>query len=457
MNSQSVLYEHERKMNVWSLYLLWGCVMGGFLFATIARIFVIESTVPLKMTLLAWTLGIMLCITVTAFNFKKSSSFFVKYLVVISLILIVLFIDLFVASKPSFTLWIWPVIISCLYFIPLFAAFTAVLNFMIFFIPFLTRFNTSDLINQNMVNHVIGFPLTSAILIALAIQARRMLLILCDREREQGEMVKNMEAIVAKAKETSGKVSESGRVLVKMVVRNETSVQDMASVAVELSSTVEEVSASLSEISEYSSRVAKAASEGGESIKEIYRQMDFIKMLVQSLAEMIRKLNLSSKKIGEVINIISSVAEQTNLLSLNAAIEAARAGDHGKGFAVVADEVRKLAENSGRASGEIASLVKVIQSEANGVSKTMEDGLASVDKGVNLIRHTGEGLEGIIELINNVARQITEISQAVKEVEKGGMQVAGTSEEQLNFTNKIADEAKNLNVFAEDLYKSLDG
>ncbi|MCL5057555.1 MAG: methyl-accepting chemotaxis protein, partial [Actinobacteria bacterium] len=129
----------------------------------------------------------------------------------------------------------------------------------------------------------------------------------------------------------------------------------------------------------------------------MYGQMDLIKNLVQKLADMIGELNESSQKIGEVIGVISMIADQTNLLALNAAIEAARAGEYGRGFAVVAEEVRKLAENSGKAAGEIAALIKKVQLEAHGVSGAMEEGIGTVDSGSEMIRDMGKNIEGIIE------------------------------------------------------------
>jgi methyl-accepting chemotaxis protein len=136
---------------------------------------------------------------------------------------------------------------------------------------------------------------------------------------------------------------------------------------------------------------------------------------VQETAKTVESLGARSDQIGAIIGTIEDIADQTNLLALNAAIEAARAGEQGRGFAVVADEVRALAERTTRATREIGEMIKAIQNETKGAVAAMEQGVSQVEMGTIEAARSGEALRDILEQINAVAMQVNQIATAAEE------------------------------------------
>ena len=153
------------------------------------------------------------------------------------------------------------------------------------------------------------------------------------------------------------------------------------------------------------------AKNGGEVVNKTVKHMNAITITVANSAKIIRELGERSKGIGEIIRVIDDIADQTNLLALNAAIEAARAGEQGRGFAVVADEVRKLAERTTIATKEIASTIRAIQAETNSAVAAMDAGIQEVDKGAGLAVQAGVQLQKIMGGARKVAEMISKISR----------------------------------------------
>jgi len=172
---------------------------------------------------------------------------------------------------------------------------------------------------------------------------------------------------------------------------------------------------------------------------------------VLSSANKIQMLGETSKQIGEIIEVIDDIAEQTNLLALNAAIEAARAGEHGKGFAVVADEVRKLAERSARATGEIAKLIKGIQDETLEAVAAMEQGTQEVASGTELTKTIGLSIDEMIESIEEVMMQIANVRSACnamaaisETVVSSVAGIAAVTQENTALTEQVAASAESV-------------
>ncbi|MHB8172191.1 MAG: methyl-accepting chemotaxis protein [Thermincolia bacterium] len=177
---------------------------------------------------------------------------------------------------------------------------------------------------------------------------------------------------------------------------------------------------------EVASETAETASKGGRAVEDTIDGMERIRATVWDSASHLKALGEKSQQIGEIVTVINKIAEQTNLLALNAAIEAARAGEQGKGFAVVADEVRKLAEGSGRAAKEISRLIESMQIGTNDAIKAMESGTREVDKGAALASEARVALEAILSGIVKTNDQVQGISAAAEEVTASGSEVVNS-------------------------------
>lgn len=189
-----------------------------------------------------------------------------------------------------------------------------------------------------------------------------------------------------------------------------------ADIVNQMANAIQDVAASSQGIAMNAAETAKVAENGGEAVTKTVEGMERIKQSVFDTANKIKELGEHSQQIGEIIQVIDEIAEQTNLLALNAAIEAARAGEHGKGFAVVADEVRKLAERSGKATKEIADLITNIQRGTDNAVKAMEVGTNEVETGAKLAHAAGQALEEIVKQVKEAVEQISSISAASEEM-----------------------------------------
>jgi methyl-accepting chemotaxis protein len=189
-----------------------------------------------------------------------------------------------------------------------------------------------------------------------------------------------------------------------------------------MSGAIEQMSTATDDISKKSSAASLLASgagdrarEGGEVVKTTVGGIRSISELVKESASVIRQLGSRSEEIGQIVEVINDIADQTNLLALNAAIEAARAGEHGRGFAVVADEVRKLADRTTKATAEIASSIKTIQVDTNAAVERFGHTAAKVDEAVGLAEKSGQVLDLICESTNQVSGTIESIAAATEQ------------------------------------------
>ena len=180
--------------------------------------------------------------------------------------------------------------------------------------------------------------------------------------------------------------------------------------------------------------------------------MQRIEEVVNKSANTVQQLGKSSEQIGEIIQVIDDIADQTNLLALNAAIEAARAGEQGRGFAVVADEVRKLAERTTKATKEIADMIKRIQKDTLDAVKSMEEGTAEVENGKLLANKAGDSLQEIVrvskqvgDLVNQVAAASEEQSSSAEVISKNIEAISAVTQESAGGTQQIAHAAEDLN------------
>jgi methyl-accepting chemotaxis protein len=246
---------------------------------------------------------------------------------------------------------------------------------------------------------------------------------------EINSLVDKIRIIITQIAQTSEQVSSSAIELQSNAEQMATGAEEVAAQAETVATAGEEMSATSGDIaqncqmaSEGSQQASAAAVSGARVVDETISVMNSIAGRVRSSAKAVESLGSRSDQIGEIVGTIEDIADQTNLLALNAAIEAARAGEQGRGFAVVADEVRALAERTTRATREISEMIKAIQLETKGAVIAMEEGVSEVAKGSEKAADSGRALEQILQQINDVNSQIHQVATAAEE------QTATTSE-----------------------------
>jgi twitching motility protein PilJ len=226
------------------------------------------------------------------------------------------------------------------------------------------------------------------------------------------------------------------------------------------SSAVEELTVSMKQVSnnaeasaEAARRALDAAEQGNRSVRDTLEGMQRIRSSVQATAKKIKSLGDRSLEISDIVKVINDITEQTNLLALNAAIEAARAGEAGRGFAVVADEVRILAEHSRTATKDISALIKSIQAETNEAVVVMEEGTKEVEVGARLADQAGKALEAISSVVRQSAELVQEISLASKQQVRGTEGVANAMQIISNITRQTSQGTRQTARTVETMVK----
>jgi methyl-accepting chemotaxis protein len=252
------------------------------------------------------------------------------------------------------------------------------------------------------------------------------------------QVASSAEELMASAEQTS-KASEHIVLAVQEIAKGtDTEVQSVE----EASQVMNEMTLGVKQMADYSQNVSSTAigvsekaAEGEQAIQTTIKQMKAINQTVNGLANVVKKLGDHSNEIGQIIDVITGISAQTNLLALNAAIEAARAGEHGKGFAVVADEVRKLAEQSTNSANKISELISTIQGETDRAVQSMETARKEVVEGINVVNIAGLSFEQIQNGVNEVTTQIQEVASSVQQMSAGAQQMV----ESINLINEVSE------------------
>ncbi len=221
----------------------------------------------------------------------------------------------------------------------------------------------------------------------------------------------------------------------------------VASASLEMSQTLQDIASSAEQAASAAKETSTAANNGMEAVAGVVAEMNKIVKSVQESSVTIEKLGESSAQIGNIVATIEDVADQTNLLALNAAIEAARAGEHGRGFAVVADEVRALAERTAKATQEISRMIKAIQVDTNFAVESMTTSRKEADGGLIKAGEASQALEYIVSASNNSMDMVSRIATATEQ------QTAVTSEVSMN-VEKIATGTKATEASADQIEES---
>lgn len=281
-------------------------------------------------------------------------------------------------------------------------------------------------------------------------------------------MVANLQHIILNIRNTSNHVSSAANQLtvhagetyssstniaqdMKLITQNAeasmTMTEETAAAMEETATGIQQIADSANTAAESSISASQASERGNQVVQQVIAQMELINDSVEQIGTTINGLHVNTKKISEIVSLITAIADQTNLLALNAAIEAARAGEHGKGFAVVADEVRRLAEQSSQSATEIYNLISSIQSDSNASITVMEKGKADVKVGMAFTNEVGEIFKEILTSSEEVASQIREISAA-------SQQISASSEEVAASVNNIKQSAEQSAEFSSNVSKS---
>ena len=254
----------------------------------------------------------------------------------------------------------------------------------------------------------------------------------------------------------AGQVAETITSVAAGAYTQGTTVEHTADIVQEMARAIGHIAENSSTVSARSAETSKAATIGSQAMQQATDQMQAINRSVSQSAEVVGKLGESSKQIGEIVDVISGIAGQTNLLALNAAIEAARAGEQGRGFAVVADEVRKLAEQSHEAAQKIAHIVREIQAETTSVVSVMQQGTVDVARGSEVIISTGERFTAIVSLVENLNSEIQEITAASEQLSASSEEVVKSVESVKQLAGETAANTQTISAAAEEQSASME-
>ncbi|OUS14034.1 hypothetical protein A9Q89_00745 [Gammaproteobacteria bacterium 53_120_T64] len=273
--------------------------------------------------------------------------------------------------------------------------------------------------------------------------------------------------IVDTAENVSSSADDSRTRVVQLTELSEHQAQEIAGASAainEMAITIDQVSANAVESAGVADRSVSIASKGAEVVRNTISGMDRIREQIQDTAKRIKRLGESSQEIGDIVSLINDIADQTNILSLNAAIQASMAGDAGRGFAVVADEVQRLAERSAGATKQIAALVKTIQTDTNEAVSSMEQTTAEVVSGAALTQNAGVSLSEIETVSTNLAELIQDIATAARHQSTTAGHVSKTmnviqdiTTQTLDGTSGTASSVGKLTDMAVELRESVSG
>ena len=285
--------------------------------------------------------------------------------------------------------------------------------------------------------------------------------------RSFNTMRESFASLIGQVTGTASQVAAASHQLMATSEQIATGAEEVACQASTVATAGEEMSATSGDIAqncqmaaEGSHQASSAAAAGAEVVEKTVQVMGRIATRVHETAKSVESLGSRSDQIGEIIGTIQDIADQTNLLALNAAIEAARAGEQGRGFAVVADEVRALAERTTKATREIGEMIKAIQSETKGAVAAMEEGVREVESGTVEAAKSGHALQEILEQINAVTMQVNQVATAAEEqtattseISSNIHQITDVVQETAKGAQESATAANQLATLAEDLQR----
>jgi methyl-accepting chemotaxis protein len=270
-----------------------------------------------------------------------------------------------------------------------------------------------------------------------------------DVGRAFNQMATEFSSLISQVRQSADQVASAAAVQagtaekVSAISGNQSQQAAIAASSIEnLNTAVKEIAQKTDDVVTSANDASTMAAEGQKVVNKAVQGIQQVATTVKESAQLMVALGQRSDQIGQIVNVIKDIAEQTNLLALNAAIEAARAGEQGRGFAVVADEVRKLAERTATATSEISKMISAIQSETGNAVSTMEKGSSQVSDGVALANQAGQSLQNINSSVKRVVEMIEQISEATRS--------------QSEMTNEITKRVEHIAEMAQENTSSID-
>lgn len=233
-------------------------------------------------------------------------------------------------------------------------------------------------------------------------------------------------------------------------------ISDTSSTIQKMSISIQQVATTTNQVFGQSAEATTKAIDGSKAIDKAISQMAQIEQTVNTSAQVVAKLGDRSKEIGQIVDTIAGIAGQTNLLALNAAIEAARAGEQGRGFAVVADEVRKLAEQSQQAASQIATLITEIQKDTDKAVVTMNDGTREVKMGAEVVDAAGQAFREIVVLVTQVSERVKDFSTSTEQMSSGSQHIVVAMNKIDKMSRMVATEAETVSAATQEQSASME-
>jgi len=233
-------------------------------------------------------------------------------------------------------------------------------------------------------------------------------------------------------------------------------VNDAAAIIEELSASIQEIAATANNLAAMADQASRRTDGGRQNVEKAIAQINSVGQGTDEMVQTVHSLRDSSQQIAEIVNLISGIAGQTNLLALNAAIEAARAGEQGRGFAVVADEVRKLAEQSEGAAKQIAMLISKNNDQIVATVSKMDRAKSDVASGVVLVNSAGEDFVEISRSVLELSAQIRDISAAVQEMAAGSQKIIHSVEDVQTVSQKTSMDTESISAAMEEQFASME-